>query len=199
MIIKQDSINKLATKILTDYISKGYILSSTMSGHQGEIYKIDLYKDNEVIRIRVDRGRSKNENKNHNFFGRIDVVYIIVERFHELKGTLWNGEGEELEYIEFYEVDRHKGVYCDNYAEYLGIKEKQDIRLSNSNKYSNTKTILRINKYSDKLLKMVQNVKGYKSIRKNQIKGVESFTNIYSKKKYYRVAIDGKTDLIFNL
>lgn len=68
MIIKMNYVNQLATKLVTDYISKGYVLSSTMSGHQGEIYKVDLCKDNEVARIRVDRGYSKKENENHSFF-----------------------------------------------------------------------------------------------------------------------------------
>ena len=42
MIIKMNYVNKLATEILSEYISKGYVLSSTMSGHKGEVYKVDL-------------------------------------------------------------------------------------------------------------------------------------------------------------
>ena len=49
MIIKMNYVNKLATEILSEYISKGYVLSSTMSGHQGEVYKVDVYKDNEIV------------------------------------------------------------------------------------------------------------------------------------------------------
>ena len=199
MIIKMNYVNKLATEILSDYISKGYVLSSTMSGHQGEIYKVDLCKDNEVVRIRVDRGYSRNENENHSFFDRISVVYIIVERFNELKGTLWNGEGEELNYIEFYEVDRHKGVYCDSYSEYTMIKKKQDDRLKNKSCYVNQKLILKIDKCSDKLLEIVHNQKGYKSVKRNQVKCIESYVNLYRNYKYYRVMIDGKNDLIYKL
>jgi hypothetical protein len=192
-------VNRLATELVSDYISKGYVLSSTMSGHQGEIYKVDLYKNNEVVRIRVDRGYSRNENENHSFFDRISVVYIIVERFNELKGTLWNGEGEELNYIEFYEVDRHKGVYCDSYSEYTMIKKKQDDRLKNKSCYVNQKPILKIDKCSDKLLEIVHNQKGYKSVKRNQVKYVESYVNLYRNYKYYRVMIDGKNDLIYKL
>ena len=199
MIIKMNYVNQLATKLVTDYISKGYVLSSTMSGHQGEIYKVDLYKNNEVVRIRVDEGYSRNENENHSFFDRISVVYIIVERFNELKGTLWNGEGEELNYIEFYEVDRHKGVYCDSYSEYTMIKKKQDDRLKNERCYVNKKLILKIDKCSDKLLEIVHNQKGYKSVKRNQVKYVESYVNLYRNYKYYRVMIDGKNDLIYKL
>ena len=199
MIIKMNYVNQLATKLVTDYISKGYVLSSTMSGHQGEIYKVDLYKNNEVVRIRVDEGYSRNENENHSFFDRISVVYIIVERFNELKGTLWNGEGEELNYIEFYEVDRHKGVYCDSYSEYTMIKKKQDDRLKNERCYVNKKLILKIDKCSDKLLEIVHNQKGYKSVKRNQVKYVESYVNLYRNYKHYRVMIDGKNDLIYKL
>ena len=199
MIIKMNYVNRLATELVADYISKGYVLSSTMSGHQGEIYKVDLYKDNEVVRIRVDRGYSRNENENHSFFDRISVVYIIVERFNELKGTLWNGKGEELNYIEFYEVDRHKGVYCDSYSEYTMIKKKQDDRLKNKSCYVNKKFILKIDKCSDKLLEIVHNQKGYKSVKRNQVKYVESYVSSHDNHKYYRVVVDGKTNLIFNL
>jgi hypothetical protein len=199
MIIKMNYVNLLATELVSDYISKGYVLSSTMSGHQGEIYKVDLYKNNEVVRIRVDEGYSRNENENHSFFDRISVVYIIVERFNELKGTLWNGEGEELNYIEFYEVDRHKGVYCDSYSEYTMIKKKQDDRLKNERCYVNKKLILKIDKCSDKLLEIVHNQKGYKSVKRNQVKYVESYVNLYRNYKYYRVMIDGKNDLIYKL
>ena len=199
MIIKMNYVNQLATELVSDYISKGYVLSSTMSGHQGEIYKVDLCKDNEVVRIRVDRGYSRNENENHSFFDRMSVIYIVVERFNELKGTLWNGKGEELNYIEFYEVDRHKGVYCDSYSEYTMIKKKQDDRLENKSCYVNQKLILKIDKCTDKLLEIVQNTKGYKSVKRNQVKYVESYVNLYRNYKYYRVVIDGKNDLIYKL
>lgn len=199
MIIKMNYVNLLATELVSDYISKGYVLSSTMSGHQGEIYKVDLYKNNEVVRIRVDRGYSRNENENHSFFDRISVVYIIVERFNELKGTLWNGEGEELNYIEFYEVDSYKNIYCDSCFEYTMIKKKQDDRLKNERCYVNKKLILKIDKCSDKLLEIVHNQKGYKSVKRNQVKYVESYVNLYRNYKYYRVMIDGKNDLIYKL
>lgn len=199
MIIKMNYVNRLATELVSEYISKGYVLSSTMSGHQGEIYKVDLCKDNEVIRIIVDKGYSKKENENHSFFDRMSIIYIIVERFNELKGILWNGEGEELNYIEFYEVDRYKGVYCDSYVEYTMIKKNQDDRLKNKSCYVNKKFILKIDKCSDKLLKIVHNQKGYKSVKRNQVKYVESYVNLYRNYKYYRVVIDGKNDLIFNL
>ena len=59
--------------------------------------------------------------------------------------------------------------------------------------------VLKIEKCTDKLLEIVQNTKGYKSVRRNQIKGVESFVNVNNKRKYYRVMIDGKDDLIYKL
>lgn len=201
MIIKMNYVNKLATEILSDYILKGYVLSSTMAGHQGEIYKVDLYKDNEVVRIRVDEGYSRKESEKKSIFDKARVVCIIIEKFENenQNGTLWNGKGTEINYIEFYEVDRYKGVYCDSYSEYNSIREKQYARLENSSKYSNTKSVLKIEKCSDKLLEIVQNTKGYKSVRRNQIKGIESFVNVHNKNKYYRVMIDGKDDLIFKL
>ena len=199
MIIKMNYVNKLATEILSDYISKGYVLSSTMSGHQGEIYKVDVYKDNEIVRIRVEKGYSRTKTEKKYSFEKAKVVYILVEKFENLNRTLWNGDGEELSYIKFYEVDRYKGVYCDNYAEYTMIKKKQDDRLKTKSCYVNKKFILKIDKCSDKLLKIVHNQKGYKSVKRNQVKYIESYVNLYRNYKYYRVVIDGKNDLIFNL
>ena len=201
MIIKMNYVNKLATEILSDYISKGYVLSSTMSGHQGEVYKVDLYKNNEVVRIRVDRGYSRKESEEKSIFDKARVVCIIIEKFENenQNETLWNGKGTEINYIEFYEVDYHKGVYCDSYAEYTMIKKKQDDRLKNKSCYVNQKLILKIDKCSDKLLEIVHNQKGYKSVKRNQVKYIESYVNLYRNYKYYRVVVDGKTNLIFNL
>ena len=199
MIIKMNYVNELVTEVLSDYISKGYVLSPTMTGHQGEVYKVDLYKNNEVVRIRVDEGYSRRESEKKYNFEKARVICIIVEKFENQNCTLWNGTGTEIDYIEFYEVDQRKGVYCDNCDENNAIKEKQDMRLSNSSKYSNAKTILKINKCNDKLFAIVQSTKGYKSVRKSQIKGIESFVNVHNKNKYYRVMIDGKNDLIFKL
>ena len=200
MIIKMNYVNKLATEVLSEYISKGYVLSPTMAGHQGEVYNVDLYKNNKIVRIRVDKGYSRRESEKKYDFEKPRVIYIIVEKFENQNCTLWNGEGTEIDYIEFYEVeDRYKGVYCDSYSEYNSIREKQYARLENSSKYSNTKSVLKIEKFSDKLLEIVQNTKGYKSVRRNQIKGIESFVNVHNKKKYYRVMIDRKDDLIFKL
>ena len=199
MIIKMNYVNKLATEILSDYISKGYVLSSTMSGHQGEIYKVDIHKENTVIRIRVDEGYSRTDSEKKYNFGKAEVIYIVVEKFENQNGILWNGKGEEITYVEFYKVDRYKGIYCDSHSEYNLIRKKQYTRLANSSEYSNTKLVLKIEKCTDKLIEIVQNTKGYKSVRRNQIKGIESFVNVHNKNKYYRVMIDGKDDLIFKL
>ena len=79
------------------------------------------------------------------------------------------------------------------------IKKKQDDRLKTKSCYVNKKFILKIDKCSDKLLKIVHNQKGYKSVKRNQVKYIESYVNLYRNYKYYRVVIDGKNDLIFNL
>ena len=199
MIIKMNYVNKLATEILSEYISKGYVLSSTMSGHQGEIYKVDIRKENTAIRIRVDEGYSRTDSEKKYNFEKAEVIYIVVEKFENQNGILWNGKGEEITYVEFYKVDHYKGIYCDSNSEYNLIRKKQYTRLANSSKYSNTKLVLKIEKCTDKLLEIVQNTKGYKSVRRNQIKSIESFVNVHNKNKYYRVMIDGKDDLIFKL
>ena len=86
MIIKMNYVNKLATEILSDYISKGYVLSSTMSGHQGEIYKVDIRKENTAIRIRVDEGYARTDSEKKYNFEKAEVIYIVVEKFENQNG-----------------------------------------------------------------------------------------------------------------
>lgn len=52
--MKFADINKRYTEIVAEYIAKGFTINTaTMSGHQGEIAKIDLTDGSEIVRILV--------------------------------------------------------------------------------------------------------------------------------------------------
>ena len=50
-----NDINRAFTEKVTELLNRGYqIYPGTMSGSQGEIAHVDLYKGNEIIRVLLD-------------------------------------------------------------------------------------------------------------------------------------------------
>lgn len=201
MIMRLKDISRITTEIAQEYIGRGYYFSNTMSGHQGEIYKVDLTNGEEVIRIVVDDGTTRFKNKDKEYdFEKADVVYILVECFtnEKLNRTLWNGKGEEINYFEFYKINRYfcgeDYIVTDCYNEYKEIVKKQNERLKNK-PMTNIDMVALDNKKASRLLKIVNSRKGYKSVRKSQIKGMKTYVNRYNKRKYYYIIIDGKQNL----
>lgn len=192
MILKLNDISKIATRELKFYLNEDYTLLPTMSGLQGELYKVGLFKNKTVIRIRVERGRSKEKKYT-------SVCYISIEKFDfDVKNvhcltTLWNGRGKELFYKEFYEIDRD--VYTDSFDDYVLIDDKKQKRLRNSITNMNVVQIP-INK---NLLAIINSKKGYKTIKPKDIGRFYSYVNSYG--KYFRVEFldNKKQDLIIEL
>lgn len=54
--MKYAEINKRYTEIVSEHISKGYILNTaTMTGSQGEIASVDLTNGEEIFRVVISR------------------------------------------------------------------------------------------------------------------------------------------------
>ena len=130
--MKFTEINAIFTAKVAEYIAKGYVFSTyTMAGHQGEIGKVDLRNENEIVRINLQ--------SNHNFEDHLyaDQVILTVGRTTDpdtlkaaetRKVTLWT---ERLEQVEaprvFWKMDRrHRN---DWYIE--GEEGKQAIKKGN--------------------------------------------------------------------
>lgn len=194
MIRKMDYINKTMTEIVKQYIDNGYVFSKTMSGHQGEIYKLDLEKNGNVVRFIVNEGRTRKEAEKEYDFEKAEVIFILVEMFENANcnSILWNGKGKELLYIEYYKLNNHRNnniIVFDDYNEYKLAYEKQYNRIEN--RYNTNNKIVNI-PINSKIMDIVHNKNGCKSVRKSQIKEVYSYINKYSNKKYYTIRIAEK-------
>lgn len=106
--MKYIDINKKFSEIVAGYLSRGYIInSSTMSGSQGEITKVDVTDGVEIIRIAVTEFRDWKAN-----LEGIEIVTGVAvntdvvphrERRHGWN-TIWEHEIEIMERVRFYEI-----------------------------------------------------------------------------------------------
>ena len=181
-IYKTKDINELFTKVVNKYLAKGYVFNlNTMSGSQGEIAKVDLTNGEHIYRINID--------KEHDFENCIDTIKITVKEYETNKKriddiwiTLWNNNGLLIECINFYEIDS-KG-YADAYTmdkEFSReCKEKRKTRFN----YSYGSREIKVDK--KKVCKnIVNNHKGYKSVRPSGIRGVFRNENIGYKIEFW--------------
>lgn len=126
--MKMNDIEKRFTEITSEYIAKGFTFSQTMSGHQGEIMKVDLTDGNKIIRVRLDRLSEHSDDYMYNYYG----VELIVESFEMPKyidtfTTPWNGRGTEIfraAYYSFSGRDRDENTFYT--ADKDEIKAAQD-------------------------------------------------------------------------
>lgn len=99
-------INRRYTDIVNDYIQSGYdINTSTMSGSQGEIAKIDLTNGTEIVRILIDDSTDYHELAS-------DYTEIIVGRVTDnitpddknSSATVWNQHLDIIFEERFYQI-----------------------------------------------------------------------------------------------
>ena len=111
-------IENVYTDIIKDYLNKGYrIYYSTMGGSQGEIAKIDLTNDKEVIRILLgSKTENYREHPIHKYMN-LDYLTIIVGRnTDKLRGDsfsdiIWNEHLELISEIRFYKIGRRNNYF----------------------------------------------------------------------------------------
>ncbi len=105
--MKFAEINAIFTSKVAEYIANGYTINTaTMSGHQGEIGKVDLRKGEEVIRVLLDT-------EHHHF--REAVVLIVGRNTDESISkntgrngwdTIWNNKLEIIEKRTFWQMQK---------------------------------------------------------------------------------------------
>lgn len=108
--MNQNDINRIFTEKVTELIAQGFQINpATMSGHQGEIGKVDLRRGAEIIRVLLTTGSGYGE--------RPDYIALIVgratdeiriDRFDTLGNTIWNNRLEIISEIKFAKI-------ADNY------------------------------------------------------------------------------------
>ena len=120
-------IEAIFTEKVQEYITKGYILSTTtMSGHQGEVAKVDVKKGNEIIRILLTSKTAWSDD------GTIQQTKLTVGRaqkqarkhspFDTMATTIWNNELDIIEEMVWYSVDSSADCFSEDKAEILAQK-----------------------------------------------------------------------------
>lgn len=104
--MKFEAIEAMFSAKVAEYLGKGYVINAlTMSGHQGEIAKIDLRKGGEIIRVMLDKA--------HNWRSWYhDGVALVVGRSpklpHDEYDRIWNSELEVIERVEWVKLTNYK-------------------------------------------------------------------------------------------
>lgn len=128
--MKHTDIEAIMSAKVAEYIEKGYILSTTtMSGHQGEVAKVDVKKGNEIIRILLTSETAWSDE------GTIQQTKLTVGRaqkrirkhspFDTMATTIWNNELDIIEETVWYSVDSSADNFSEDKAEILAQHKKQ--------------------------------------------------------------------------
>ena len=121
--MKFAEINKRYTEIVTEYIAKGYtITTATMNGSQGEIAHIDLTDGKEVIRVLVEKA--------HENCYTFEFYQIVVGKCTDkvkincgdTYGTIWNNHLEIIHCEKFYVVGKNYKT-----GDIIGTKDEAEI------------------------------------------------------------------------
>lgn len=127
--MKHTDIEAIMSAKVAEYIEKGYILSTTtMSGHQGEVAKVDVKKGNEIIRILLTSESSWDDE------GIIQKTTLVVGRaqdkvrssrpFDTMATTIWNNRLDIIEETVWYSMDSSADYFSEDKAEILAQHEK---------------------------------------------------------------------------
>jgi len=139
--MKKHEIDAIFTAKVQEYLVRGYAFSTTtMSGHQGEIAKVDVTNGEEIIRIMLDSIHEWN----HKDCRETEAVVLIVGRATEtfkrrphcnpfdITGpTIWNNKLEILEKRTFYQISSDDDFFTEDFEEYRAMQEVQLERMMN--------------------------------------------------------------------
>ena len=130
--MKAIEIEKIYTDKIAEYLAKGYTINpATMSGHQGEIAKIDLKKDDEIIRILLDRTHCWDRVNDRDVdavvlkVGRNTDTFTKLRRPFDTWNTVWNEHLEILEQRFFYQICNDADYFTESAEEYFAMKDRQ--------------------------------------------------------------------------
>lgn len=193
-ILYYTDIERDYTNILNEYLKVGYTVNTdTFSGHQGEICKIDLKKnDDEILRILLHKTRN-----DHNY----DSLILEVRTYDisiNKNMTLWNNQGKcifQNIYYEYMNYNNHNKIYTLSESQFKKWIELHKKRVANRSKNNNVKVISTDNKKYDIIIKYIRKTKGYKTVSKKDIKQIKSYNNktydviFNDNKKYFSFSI----------
>lgn len=172
------AINEAFTMEVNKLLAKGMTFYGTMSGHQGEMMKVDVTDGKDVYRVILDRDRDHTDDYKNRFHG--DMMVLIVEVFKgeyrnafDTFHTLWNGKGEQISRKEWYSIsdNRYKQVWTEDKAEAMACEKKRYSRYELDD--SKAVEIIPANDEQRTLLRdMCRKTKGYKRVKRADIKSL---------------------------
>lgn len=168
MLVFED-IERLFTEKVARYIANGYTVNAnTMSGHQGEVCKLDMRKGDEVVRILIDRTNKVWQK----------IYYLLVGKntdtlYGGVTDIIWNNRLQEIERYDFYVIsDRYpKKIVLGTLEEAKAASDKRLDRAALNLKYNDYVTELS-DEYKKVAYQIVRKKDGFKSIKLTDIKKV---------------------------
>lgn len=189
--MKYAEINKRYTELVAEYMSKGYTINtSSMSGSQGEIAKIDLTDGEKVIRIMISTFHSYGMHTDKPCDG---VEIIIGKSTDNVKpnsdntwNTIWSNHLEVIHEEHFYKIDNYSDYYITSKEEARKAVEIrcERYRTFEADKYEPSAKAMEVAK------RIVRDKLGYKRINPSEIKLSKNKSNEYVvsyKGKYYHL------------
>ena len=187
-------INAIYTAKVAEYISKGYIISThTMTGHQGEIGKIDLTNGSEIVRISIQTTHCMEDCI---FFA--DQIALTVSRTtnseimkaaETRETTIWTDNLEQVESPRiFWKMSYESDWYIEGdegktavYKYYSRRTREQDLHLEKTYSGDELKTIAKI------ILPAVRRHLGKPKMKVDRIAVVRRFWNSDENRYHYNV------------
>ena len=195
--IRSYEIEAIMSAKVAEYIAKGYILSTTtMSGHQGEVAKVDVKKGNEIIRILLtsesawdDEGTIR---KTTLTVGRAQDKVRSSRPFDTMATTIWNQRLDIIEERVWYSVDSNADCFSEDKAEIMAQHKKQMKRYRN--RENNHGAVELSDKAKEIVLPFVRNQRGFKSAKVTDIMNIHRhFADKWDKMHYVIRMKNGKT------
>lgn len=114
--MKFEEINKRFTEKVSELLAQGYTINTaTMAGSQGEIAKVDLTKDGEIIRVLLGNFGRPCEQIGEHYYNMDGVELIVGRATEDIKPnsydtwqTIWNNRIEIISREEFLEIGRSR-------------------------------------------------------------------------------------------
>ena len=184
-------INKRFTEKVMEYLNKGWIINtSSLSGHQGEIGKVDVTDGKQIIRILLERKCGY----------RVDSIVLTVGRSTEDVipnkddnwSTIWNSRLDIISQEIFYQIGERDSDWYGTLEEKSRVQEVRNTRYRNSNKgygrvdITNNRTIKTVSTFLRR--------KGFATINPSRV-------HVYLNKENPRYSVEytyyGKTNLFY--
>lgn len=137
MILKIKDVEQYYSDKVRECLNNGYrFYHNGMSGSQGDVCKVALTDDEDIITIRLTSYQTRVVSESKEYIS-INYCKVIIEKYYDFEAsTLWNDKGEYISSKFFYVVKNPYGktVFTDNYIEAVNISLKQSLRFDNSEK-----------------------------------------------------------------